>query len=1086
MLAGLKDFQRSAVDYAFDRLFLAPDSTHRFLVADEVGLGKTMVARGIVARAIDHLQRQGVERIDVIYICSNMDIARQNISRISVVDVEAPVIASRLTLLPSQVNDLANQPVNLVALTPATSFDRGSAMGVAEERVLLYALLREIWGFGRSTGPKNVLQGTVRDRDWFRWRLDDFAREEVDDDIARRFDAALAERARESAKRGDRSLRDRFDELASLYKSRRDPSRLPWELRRARSHVIAELRALLAATCVELLEPDLVILDEFQRFKHLLTDDESDAAQLARTLFDWRNVDETEHARVLLLSATPYRMYTVRADGQGDDHHEDFLATVRFLYDDPGKVEDLRSLLAEYKAELYGVNPERSSRLETVQQEIEHALKLVMTRTERLAVSGQRNGMLRQCMRLSSPRESDVRHYLQLQDIARIVEQPDMTELWKSAPYLMNFLDGYKVRARFDEIGSKRSSAGELVALISNGTDSLLDPRALERFETLDPGTPRLRELATDLIDSGAWRMLWIPPALPYYRLGGAYAEEALQTFTKRLVFSSWRAVPRSVAGILSYLADRAISLRVDAEARNSPEARRNRGNRLQFTRESGRLTGMPVLAMLFPSMSLARHADPADFARERPEGSVNELRSWAEKRLTPLLGRLPTGNPAATADERWYWAAPLLLDRIESDDDEWWNQAELERIWSGRTKRRDDAESRRGGWGEHVALAADFPAGQKPLGPRPSDLVEVLALHALGSPGVLALRSLCRVTGAKPEEEQVRNSAGRVAWALRSLFNTPEATSVVRAQGRDPFWRGVLHHSIEGGLQPVLDEFAHMLLESEGLQSKTPAAQVAGISTAMVEALGLRASRSMYSEIAVSDGTIKPQRHRLHLSFAARFGEEETVGRTGEAPARPSQLRAAFNSPFWPFALVSTSVGQEGLDFHPYCHVVVHWNLPTNPVDLEQREGRVHRYKGHAVRRNVASRHAHAALQAQGDPWAAAFGLAVGDRAIGDGDLVPFWVYRPEGGAWIERHVLALPLSRELERLDDLRRSLAIYRLAFGQARQDDIVGHLVQRLGEERATALANRLRIDLRPQGNGASPRSETPLVQESTNS
>ena len=33
----------------------------------------------------------------------------------------------------------------------------------------------------------------------------------------------------------------------------------------------------------------------------------------------------------------------------------------------------------------------------------------------------------------------------------------------------------------------------------------------------------------------------------------------------------------------------------------------------------------------------------------------------------------------------------------------------------------------------------------------------------------------------------------------------------------------------------------------------------------------------------------------------------------------------------------------------------VYHWNLPGNPVDLEQREGRVHRFKGHAVRLNVA-----------------------------------------------------------------------------------------------------------------------------------
>ena len=47
-LAGLKDFQRTTVDYVFKRLY-GDVSTSRFLIADEVGLGKTLVARGIIA-----------------------------------------------------------------------------------------------------------------------------------------------------------------------------------------------------------------------------------------------------------------------------------------------------------------------------------------------------------------------------------------------------------------------------------------------------------------------------------------------------------------------------------------------------------------------------------------------------------------------------------------------------------------------------------------------------------------------------------------------------------------------------------------------------------------------------------------------------------------------------------------------------------------------------------------------------------------------------------------------------------------------------------------------------------------------------
>ena len=61
---------------------------------------------------------------------------------------------------------------------------------------------------------------------------------------------------------------------------------------------------------------------------------------------------------------------------------------------------------------------------------------------------------------------------------------------------------------------------------------------------------------------------------------------------------------------------------------------------------------------------------------------------------------------------------------------------------------------------------------------------------------------------------------------------------------------------------------------------------------------------------------------------------------------------------------------------------------------------------------------------------------------------------------------MLALPLSRELDRLEALRSQLAVYRLAFGQARQDDVIAHLVKRLGPDGARELAAQLRIDLRP--------------------
>src|SRR5690348_7019810 len=105
-LHGLKDFQLRTVDYVFRRMYQDVAPAKRFLVADEVGLGKTLVARGIIAKSVEHLKRAGVQRIDVLYICSNATIAQQNLNRLNVTDQETAEFATRLTLLPKQLGSL--------------------------------------------------------------------------------------------------------------------------------------------------------------------------------------------------------------------------------------------------------------------------------------------------------------------------------------------------------------------------------------------------------------------------------------------------------------------------------------------------------------------------------------------------------------------------------------------------------------------------------------------------------------------------------------------------------------------------------------------------------------------------------------------------------------------------------------------------------------------------------------------------------------------------------------------------------------------------------------------------------------------
>jgi hypothetical protein len=319
-----------------------------------------------------------------------------------------------------------------------------------------------------------------------------------------------------------------------------------------------------------------------------------------------------------------------------------------------------------------------------------------------------------------------------------------------------------------------------------------------------------------------------------------------------------------------------------------------------------------------------------------------------------------------------------------------------------------------------------------------------------------------------------LRNEAGWIAWALRSLFNLPEVATLVRSlNDTEPYWLRVAEYCAAGGLQAVLDEYVHVLLEHEGVAYKPVTEATHRIATVIANALQLRTANVGVDEIVLDgDGPRIAAKRHMRARFAARFGAKQTD--EGAGAVRQDDVRMAFNSPFWPFVLCSTSVGQEGLDFHLYCHAVVHWNLPSNPVDLEQREGRVHRYKGHAVRKNVVRRFGeHGLATDDPDPWESLFHRAVQERPASEGDLVPFWVLPVEGGATIERHVPILPLSREDGQLAALRRSLRVYRMAFGQNRQEDVIAYLQKKCSPEKLEQIAGELRVDLSPPKAPADP-------------
>ncbi|WP_146207213.1 helicase-related protein [Nocardioides silvaticus] len=1033
-LAMLKDFQRRTVDRVHEQFWHPTDPTRRFLVADEVGLGKTLVARGVIAKTIDHLW-ETVDRIDVVYICSNTQIAHQNLPKLRVGEgIAERHHADRLTMLASELRHLEGRKLNFVSFTPGTSFSVGGSGGRVEERVLLYHLLKATWSNEVRPGPwLRFFRGRV-DEARFRRRIDDFNRSHLSADLVRDF----AESVQTLRNTAGQTLIEELREGVEAYKGL-GGRKAPEGVSARRYRIIGRLRRALARAAVKRLEPDLVILDEFQRFKDLMSDD-GEGADLARELFDHGD------ARLLLLSATPFKMYTLPEEPEGDDHYRDFVDTVRFLAGDD-RASRVKTDLAALRASLYAGDREGAS---AARDRAQAELRRIMSRTERLATSAHRDGMVVERTLPSVRLEpDDVRDYRRLHRVSRVLESQDPLEFWRAAPYVLELMESYQVKQKLQRHDAHDPA---LVAALSGG-GARLRWDDVRDYLAVDPGNAKMRGLVGDTVDSGAWQLVWIPPSLPYYELGGAYAAKELREFTKRLVFSAWAVAPKAIGSIVSYEAERRIAAKAAAASSAAGftryDATRPPGL-LSFNRAAdGRLGGMPVVGLLYPSVALAEAGDPLSVAAEMGEAlplDRDAFQRLVRTRVEALLAGIPEGEPSSAPDERWYWAAGILLDRLR-------DVHVVDDLSYGFHYEESDDPSR---FSAHVEEAALVEA--EDLGRRPDDLSEVLTRLAIGGFGVCAARALGRSGSSEDLSDQsLQDAASNMAWSLRNHFNKPEVMGLVVSQERRPYWQDALSYCVDGCLQSVLDEYVYLLEQAvaDGERSET----WFKISERFDEAASLRTSTHTFHDIRADDGAVSMESHRTRTHFAVRFGRG--VAEDDKNVMREGQVRAAFNSPFWPFVLASTSVGQEGLDFHYYSHAIVHWNLPANPVDLEQREGRVHRYQGHAVRRNVAAGYSsRPEVAASGDPWPTMFELAAADRPEGSNDLYPSWTPPLAGSARIERYVPSLPLSRETHSLRRLLRTVGAYRLVLGQPRQSDLLRYL-----GDRAADLGD-LSIDLEP--------------------
>jgi hypothetical protein len=245
----------------------------------------------------------------------------------------------------------------------------------------------------------------------------------------------------------------------------------------------------------------------------------------------------------------------------------------------------------------------------------------------------------------------------------------------------------------------------------------------------------------------------------------------------------------------------------------------------------------------------------------------------------------------------------------------------------------------------------------------------------------VLSCRQAC-ADGGKLDEQAIKDYIGelletgrakvynhtreKLAEYFFTLFNSSYARNAVwknwqimnPGKEADSYFTAVKEYCEAGCLPQVIDEYIE-LLENEYSNNKERDKEIDKEISRVISKIQMLLENKSYPKLVLYDdtksnnsiGELKELSKRTKNIFAAGLYSEKV----SDTAKRLKEIKPAFNSPFLPFVFSTTSIGTEGIDLHWYARNVFHWSLPDRPLDIEQREGRVLRYKSHAYRLNEA-----------------------------------------------------------------------------------------------------------------------------------
>lgn len=968
MSARSKPFQQATVAAATAALGGA-NPLRRFLVADEVGLGKTVVARDTLA-ALAGKARKFI----VYYIASGHKVADQNkVELLRFLEPESADKAlskiDRVGLIPFE--EPRSGGLRLYAFTPHTSFSSSHRLygGKAVERAFIKLLLDEHYPDLTDAFPDGYIEHGAT-TGWVR----------ADKEAKRQFENVSST----FKKAYGRALQAAFSRPAgkTILEAVTNPKIKPGQ-------TLGKMRKALAQAALDSAPPDLVILDEFQCYRELL--DAGADNPLARQLLNGK--DGGKPPPTLLLSATPYRFYAERWEAGVVPHRElfdliEFLGGATLRSDAEVQFSRFGDLL-----HLIGRQPPESrapaiSEAKTIKHRLEALLTPFMSRTERPAVRD--TGEPPKPVRIEAHDLDVYRHFTE--------HVPDKLKTaavayWLSVPLPAQALGDRYLISRDIEFPATRNVPRLGVTNWSRPPKDAW-------------GSAKLRAL-NHIVPTETLALPWMLPSLTWWAPSGPWAKVTRPP--KILIFSRFKATPQSLAALVSLEVERKFLGRSSTAYATAWKKRHL----------NPKLNQGPTLALFHPSPFLIQAVDPLAV---RSDLTIKQIRSRVRQQIVKALPvSINSKAPDRRSDRRRKptWAVLAAIERAHLHAQEFMT---IQKNWRRVTP-------------EDAALQSLLNQREQadPINWISSRELEALIDMALGAPGVVVGRALYRHL---PElfdyGKQHFLRLARFCWArFRPYLDRPVFWSILPG---DDATQKYQRACVDGCLEAVLDE--HFWLRKSKVGS---AGLIEDLSVALAANVGTFGFK----------GTAKKDKIRIRCHAAVPFGGTEMEARRQDRddnalpPARSEEIRGAFNTPFWPYVLATTSVGQEGLDFHSWCDRIGHWDLCSSPLDLEQREGRVQRFGGLIVRRALAENLGKSALgEARGDgwvsPWEAVARLADNVYADDETGLSPWWTMP---GAELKRHLFALQQSRDIERFAKLKTQRLLYRVALGQPDQEDLV---------------------------------------------